>query len=311
MQLTIDFDSGTAIYLQLKDQIRYAISVGELKPGDRLPPIRELEAELGVNRNTVRRAYLELQDEGTLTIRQGKGATIAPRASHHDAPPPTKAEELAERMVKEVEINGLDSLNFSKIFQKSAQDHDRRHPKLVFIECNQFLADDLAQAVNRAWGRHVIPLELTQLRARPDSLPPAAKFVLTTHWHVAEIRKLLAGQSLIIRDLTVRHPKTFFENAAGMTGMTTGLILKDAESIPGTRDFLRKLVNPVGKVKTALLTHPEKALDVIRSVDALFYTCPCRGFVKEHVPHGVLSQELLFEPVPEDLDRLKRELDPL
>jgi GntR family transcriptional regulator len=60
-------------------EIRRAIAEGEAKPGERLPPARDLAAVLGVNHNTVLRALRDLRDEGLLEFRRGRGARLRPR----------------------------------------------------------------------------------------------------------------------------------------------------------------------------------------------------------------------------------------
>lgn len=72
----VDRDSPLDLYEQVAAEIRRAISDGEAKPGERLPPARDLAAVLGVNTNTVFRALRQLRDEGLLEFRRGRGITV-------------------------------------------------------------------------------------------------------------------------------------------------------------------------------------------------------------------------------------------
>jgi GntR family transcriptional regulator len=67
----------TDLHEQVAGEIRRAIADGETKPGERLPPARDLAAVLGVNTNTVLRALRALRDEGLLDFRRGRGITVA------------------------------------------------------------------------------------------------------------------------------------------------------------------------------------------------------------------------------------------
>ena len=67
----------TELHEQVAGEIRRAIADGEAKPGERLPPARDLAAVLGVNTNTVLRALRQLRDEGLLEFRRGRGITVA------------------------------------------------------------------------------------------------------------------------------------------------------------------------------------------------------------------------------------------
>ena len=68
--LTIDRDEPTDVFEQVAAEIRRAIADGEAKPGERLPPARDLAAVLGVNTNTVLRSLRLLRDEGLLDFRR-------------------------------------------------------------------------------------------------------------------------------------------------------------------------------------------------------------------------------------------------
>jgi GntR family transcriptional regulator len=63
-------------------EIRRAVAEGEAKPGERLPPARDLAAELRINRNRVLRALRRLRDEGSLEFRRGRGVTVAATPEH-------------------------------------------------------------------------------------------------------------------------------------------------------------------------------------------------------------------------------------
>jgi GntR family transcriptional regulator len=76
MLLQIDFKSGKPVYLQLVDQVRYAAASGALRPGEPLPSIRPLAEELRVNRNTIAKAYAELEGQGVIETLPGKGCFL-------------------------------------------------------------------------------------------------------------------------------------------------------------------------------------------------------------------------------------------
>lgn len=65
------------LYLQIKEQIQHRIAVGGLKPGDEIPSIRALAASTRVSVITIKRAYLELELEGVIQTRQGRGSFVA------------------------------------------------------------------------------------------------------------------------------------------------------------------------------------------------------------------------------------------
>ena len=76
MKFKIDPDSSVPIYVQIEDSIHSFIAAGQLQPGEQLPTIRELAADIRVNLNTVGRAYFELDREGVISTQRGKGTFV-------------------------------------------------------------------------------------------------------------------------------------------------------------------------------------------------------------------------------------------
>ena len=109
-------DSGVPIYVQLRDQILQAIGDGTLKPGARLPTMREVAVALKIDLHTVQRAYAALEREGVVTTLRGRGTFVA------DAPPPidpslraASAEGLAQRTIATAHSLGLDPREVARI----------------------------------------------------------------------------------------------------------------------------------------------------------------------------------------------------
>jgi GntR family transcriptional regulator len=93
-RVKVDRSHEPDLHQQVAAEIRRAIAKGEAKPGERLPPARDLAAILGVNRNTVLRALRDLRDEGLLDFRRGRGVTVSgtpPQGAVH-----ARARELLE-----------------------------------------------------------------------------------------------------------------------------------------------------------------------------------------------------------------------
>ncbi|MGD1992717.1 MAG: GntR family transcriptional regulator [Anaerolineae bacterium] len=77
MELWIEPDSKVPMYAQIEEQIRSMVAAGQLRPGDQLPTIRQLAADLRINYNTVARAYLDLDREGVIKTQRGRGTFVA------------------------------------------------------------------------------------------------------------------------------------------------------------------------------------------------------------------------------------------
>jgi GntR family transcriptional regulator len=77
LSVKVNRDGPNELYDQVAGEIRRAIADGEAKPGERLPPARDLASVLAVNTNTVLRALRMLRNEGLLEFRRGRGITVA------------------------------------------------------------------------------------------------------------------------------------------------------------------------------------------------------------------------------------------
>ncbi len=103
MLLRIDPESAVGLAQQVAGQVRMAIATGELEPGEKLAPARQLAAGLGVNMHTVLRAYSQLRDEGLIELRRGRGAQVR----HDVAPGGVDVLQLVIALVRAADQHGV------------------------------------------------------------------------------------------------------------------------------------------------------------------------------------------------------------
>jgi GntR family transcriptional regulator len=118
----LDTHSGMAPYLQIVQQVKQALRLGRLKPGDQMPTVREVVASLTINPNTVMKAYRELEREGLLVSRPGIGIFVQ-RALGSVAPATLAAlRHDLTLWVQSAREAGLDDEDVHAIFQSVMQD---------------------------------------------------------------------------------------------------------------------------------------------------------------------------------------------
>ena len=94
MQLRLDFQEKVPIYTQIVDQVKSLVARGSLRPGDQLPTVRELAADLRINFNTVARAYRLLHEERVISTQQGRGTYVL------GPPPAAETDQIRRRRLQ-------------------------------------------------------------------------------------------------------------------------------------------------------------------------------------------------------------------
>jgi GntR family transcriptional regulator len=122
----IDRRSGTAVYAQLVQQVRHAVRVGRLVPGDRLPTAREVAERHGINPNTVLRAYRDLEVAGLVEPRQGSGTFVRPTLPRTWVDVPGLREDLAA-WVGRARAAGLDQSDIRALVADVVVDQEDSH----------------------------------------------------------------------------------------------------------------------------------------------------------------------------------------
>lgn len=117
--IQIDLASSTPIVTQLEEQVRRVIAQGLLRPGDALPTVRQLAGDLGINLNTVARAYRALEADGLLVTNRGRGTTV--RSSLDTASQEqveTRVREGLRKALTDAKLGGLDAQATERVYRE-------------------------------------------------------------------------------------------------------------------------------------------------------------------------------------------------
>ncbi len=112
--------AGRPVYLQLIEQLELAIVTGVYPPGSRVPPVRELAAEAGVNPNTMQRALQELETRGLLQTQRTAGRTVTQDTELLDHLRRERALVLAQSFLQQMRDLGFSKQEVREILEHSA-----------------------------------------------------------------------------------------------------------------------------------------------------------------------------------------------
>lgn len=122
----LDPASGVPTYLQLVHQVEHALLLGYLAPGDQLPKVREVVAELAINPNTVLKAYRELEHKGLASGRPGQGTFVDGNVSPVTLPELTGLRRRLHDWIAEAEAVGLGESSIVALFTTALRDATER-----------------------------------------------------------------------------------------------------------------------------------------------------------------------------------------
>lgn len=284
MKWFVNKEDKTPLYLQLKDLIRYHISTGNLQDKQRLPTVHGLAKELEVNFETVRKAYKELERQGLVTMERGAGtyvkSGIASAAKSFNPLSRNNSIEAANgvlRGVKELVLSGMTATEIQDIVQRAIRQASQSMglPLVLFVECNTLQANGIAAVLEKELGVAIRPILLKDLNAEIAALhnsnnPLGA--VITTGFHIDEVRKMLRDQEIPI-DYVIANmsPETRRKLAPYHAKSRFGFVYRDPES-KYYKDILQVELEIPSEILCCASNEQSKLIKILDSVDVLLTT---------------------------------------
>jgi GntR family transcriptional regulator len=130
---TVDPRSGVPIYLQIVEQVKRSVALGVLAPGEQLPTVKQLAADLIVNANTIARAYRELERDQVIETMPGRGSFVAGKGTVAGAKRAVAdvADQELMQAVREAKSMGLKRSELKALFERAL---DRWYPNVASEE---------------------------------------------------------------------------------------------------------------------------------------------------------------------------------
>src|SRR5690348_6020415 len=122
IEFQLDTTSGVATYLQLVQQVRQALQLGILEPGDRLPTAQQVVAKLAINPNTVLKAYRDLEREGLVRPRPGLGTFVVGRLPRTDPAAQARFRRSMDAWLRSASAAGLSPDEIEAIYRTARRD---------------------------------------------------------------------------------------------------------------------------------------------------------------------------------------------
>ena len=127
IEFHLDLASGVPTFMQIVQQVEHALRLGYLSPGDQLPKVRDVVAELAINPNTVMKAYRELEMKGLAIGRPGQGTFIEATLNQVALPVLTKLRRSLVSWVTAADAAGLDEDGINALMVNVIRDFFREH----------------------------------------------------------------------------------------------------------------------------------------------------------------------------------------
>jgi GntR family transcriptional regulator len=190
MNFHIDKDSSIPVHAQIKERIKIALSLGELRQGDTLPSIRDLEAELGVGRAIVWRAYLDLQQQGLLEMQRGRRVTVSDATSirPQNGKLLGKLESLILQTLDKATALGVNEVSFARYLLSRALEPDRARHRMLYVDNSKELAEQMGAELAKQWGMPITAVQLCELPSFFEKHGARVTHVIASYYRLESVR---------------------------------------------------------------------------------------------------------------------------
>lgn len=291
MEFVFDPHSALPPHLQIQEQIKLALLLGRLRPGDTLPSIRDVEKQTRVSRNIVRKAYLSLQRSGILNLRHGKGVLVDKQLSYSQRTSiMEECETLSADILGRVEHLGISPSAFARYLYQQARERERAGPSLIFVDATKSLALERAAKISSFWQVNVPGISMEELAAMQRSGLKGVRTILTIYLRLDQVRQMVNRSRVDVIPLSLVFTPEMREEFSRLPPKASIVLVVDDRDYPSLTLILESYRQILVDPSTKMTAMPQSR---VRNLER---------FVQRGKYQKVVFSNRIWEQVP---DRLK------
>lgn len=292
MEFVLQKHSPLPVEVQLQEQIKLALLLGRLRPGDTLPSIRDVEKQVGVSRNIVRKAYLALQRSGILILRHGKGVLVEKELSYSERESVMhQCEKLSRDTLAKARALGISPSAFARYLYQEALKQETAGPFLLFVDASKLLAQERAAKISAFWQVNVPGVSIDDLGSmKPEKLKHVRK-ILTIYIRFDQVRKIVKRHGIEVIPLSLEFSPAMLEEFRGLPADASVVLILDDRDYPSLSLILQAYKN--------VLVEPSVKLSAI----PLSRVRDLQRFVSSNNHDKIIFSNRIWESVPERIKK--------
>ncbi len=243
MEFFIEKNSTLPTHAQLNEQVRLALLVGRLRPGDTLPSIRDVVKQVGVNRGVVHKTYMDLQDAGILTLKHGKGVLVKKDLKYDHRGINERVESHANELLVKLSAGGICPSAFARYLYQKARERESQSPFVIYADVTKSLAAQRASQISSIWQVHVGSISLEDLQRIEQGRLKQIRKILASYMRVEQVQKLVPQKSIEVIPIGLKMKPAAIEEFRQLPEGASVLVVmdnRDHEIGPFIVDLYRK-----------------------------------------------------------------------
>lgn len=285
IRFNLDKNVALSFYEQIKGQLLSAIYCGKIKEGDRLPSIRELAEQLGVNYKTIRRIYVRLAEEGYVELVKGSGAFLRKRAGE------TTYEQMRRhavfRLLREVSEKakglGISPERFAQLYLNYAIGASDRRLRLAVVD-HEEEAFIFSRELRARVHADVVAVTLGEEERFSEALGEV-EYLLTTSYHLEEVGILAEKLGKRLLEIKPSH-QIYREILDAARHRNIAIVIKDERTMHTSWDIFMHLYHPstTKKFWIAPLDREDLIEKIMAEADLIFVSPMCWDEIRKRAP---------------------------